>query len=311
MPPTTATARAPLGALLTLLGIGTACVVWAYWVTLGNMATLWGRDPQYSHGYLVPLFALYLLWLRRELWPNAFRPSWLGAPLLLVGILTRFGGAFAGSPWLDAISLLPTLAGVWLMLGGWPTLRWSWPAIGFLFYMLPLPYTFSGQLAGPLQRFATIVSTFLLQTMGVPAIAEGNVILLSEVEIGIVEACSGLRMLVIFFALSTAVALLIKRPLWEKALIVASAIPIALACNIVRITGTGVLHELVSSEMANAVFHDLAGWLMMPLALAMLWVEMALLARLLVEVPAARRVVRETMAPRRRPRTAWKPRPAH
>src|SRR5207244_4033561 len=100
----------------------------------------------------------------------------------------------------------------------------------------------------------TICSTFALQTLGLPALAEGNVILLNEVEIGIVEACSGLRMLVIFFALSTAVALLSRRPLTDRVAIVVSAIPIALLSNLLRIIVTGVLHETVGSEIANAVF---------------------------------------------------------
>src|SRR5262249_44817943 len=142
----------------------------------------------------------------------------------------------------------------------------------------------------PLQRFATVVSTFLLQSFGLPALAEGNVILLSEVEMGIVEACSGLRMLVVFFALSTAFALVVKRVLTEKVIIIVSAIPIALACNVIRITATGVLHEAVSDggilygrvsrDLPNAVFHDLAGWLMMPMGLAMLWAELKLLRML-------------------------------
>src|SRR5262249_50759240 len=149
------------------------------------------------------------------------------------------------------------------------------------------PYRASTAMAGPLQTFATETSTFLLQTLGTPAVSEGNVILLNDVEIGVVEACSGLRMLVIFFALSTAVALVIRRPLWEKALLVSSAIPIALVVNVLRITVTGAMHELASAstvithEMANTVFHDLAGWLMMPAALGALALELVLLKRLL------------------------------
>jgi exosortase/archaeosortase family protein len=92
-----------------------------------------------------------------------------------------------------------------------------------------------------------------------------------------VEACSGLSMLMIFFALSTAVALLIRRPWPERALLVASALPIAILSNIIRITVTGVLHKTAGSEVADLVFHDLAGWLMMPLALGMLWTELRLL----------------------------------
>lgn len=261
------------------------CLLWAFWTTLAEAAQRWSTDPSYSHGYLVPLFAAGLLWLRRAQMPaELIKPSWIaGSVLLAAGIGLRLFGAYYFYVWLDPIALIPCLAGVCLLVGGWATLRWAWPAVLFLVFMIPLPYRLAGSMAEPLQRFATVVSTFLLQTLGLPAIAEGNVILLSEVEMGIVEACSGLRMLVVFFALSTAFALLVKRPLWEKACIVLSAVPIALAANVLRITSTGVLHELVNSEVANVVFHDFAGWLMMPLGLGMLWVEMRVLNILLID----------------------------
>src|SRR5262249_49418232 len=146
-----------------------------------------------------------------------------------------------------------------------------WPAILFLFFMVPLPFTVATLLSAPLQGLATVCSTFVLQTLGLPALAEGNIIRINDAHIGIVEACSGLRMLVVFFALSTGMALLIKAPLGDKLFLVASSVPIALVANILRITITGMLHEMVSSEIANIFFHDVAGWLMMPLALVMLW----------------------------------------
>jgi exosortase len=273
----------PLGALV----VSVSALVWVYWPTLAEMAERWGHDPQYSHGYLVPVFALVLLWLRRQKRRGGLSPSWWGLPVLLAGLTLRLVGTYYHFIWLDAISLLPSLAGLCLMVGGWQALRWSWPAQAFLVFMIPLPYRLSGALADPLQRFATVASTLAMQTLGLPALAEGKVILLNEVEIGVVEACSGLRMLVIFFALSTAVALVMRRPLWEKSLLVASAIPIALLANVTRITVTGILHELVGSDIATAFFHDLAGWLMMPLALALLGLELKLLACLLLEPAAA------------------------
>jgi exosortase len=269
---------------ILILVVAVSALVWAHWTGLAQMAERWAHDAQYSHGYLVPAFALGLLWARRKmLRESAPRPAWWGGVVLIVGIgLHLFGGYYAYT-WLDAFSLLPTLAGVVLMLGGWPAWRWAWPAVGFLIFMIPLPYRLEVSLAAPLQRIATVSSTFLLQTFGLPAVAEGNVILLSEARIGIVEACSGLRMLVIFFALSSAVALMIHRPIWERLLVVFSAVPLALVVNVMRITATGFLHEKVSSDVANAVFHDFAGWLMMPAALAMLWFELTYLKHLLLE----------------------------
>jgi exosortase len=134
-----------------------------------------------------------------------------------------------------------------------------------------------------MQTLATEASTFVLQVIGKPALSEGNVILLNEIELGIVEACSGLRMLVVFFALSTAVAMIIRKPMWEKLLIAASAIPIALVSNILRIVITGLFYDAFGANFGGAFFHDLAGWLMMPLGLVFLGVELFILKRLLIE----------------------------
>src|SRR5262249_45413093 len=187
----------------------------------------------------------------------------------------------------DQLSLVPCLAGLCWMVGGKTAWRWAWPAIAFLLFMIPLPFSLATALAAPLQRLATVCSTFVMVTLGLPAIAEGNVILLHDAQIGVVEACSGLRMLVVFFALSTALVLLVKRPVTDKIVLVLSAIPIALIANLVRITATGVLHEFASSDLANTFFHDVAGWFMMPLALGLLWLELKIIDNLFVPARGA------------------------
>jgi exosortase len=276
--------RSILHARAAVLAAFTALILYTYWPTLGVLSHKWLNDPQYSHGYLVPAFAAWLLWSRRSLLTSApLQPSWWGIGLLLASILLRLAGTYLYFDWLDAVSLLPCLAGLFVLWRGRPALRWSWPALAFLLFMIPLPFRFESALAGPLQRIATLTSTYVMQTIGLPALAEGNTILLNQGRIGVVEACSGLSMLMIFFALSTAVALLIKRPLLDKALIVLGAIPIAVIANVARITVTGVAHELLSPEIAHAIFHDWAGWLMMPFALGLLWVELWILSRLIAE----------------------------
>jgi len=269
---------------VVLAGVLSVGLVWFYWPTLCEMVKRWSTDPRYAHGYLVPAFSLVLLWLRRDrLAALAPRPSWGGLALIGIGLALRLTGAFVYFGWLEAASLLPAVAGLCVLIRGWPSLRWSWPAIAFLVFMLPLPFQLEGALAFPLQRVATKVTTYALQTLGFPALAEGNVIHLDDVEIGVVEACSGLSMLFTFIAMATGVVLVIRRPWLDKVLIVASAIPISLIVNMTRITVTGVLHETVGSRLANLVFHDLAGWLMMPMALGLLWLELELLSRLFIE----------------------------
>jgi exosortase len=183
------------------------------------------------------------------------------------------------------IALLPTLAGIAVLAGGTPCLRWAFPSILFLIFMIPLPGFLSERLAGPLQHVATASATYLLQLVGVPAAAEGNVIVLSGGLIGVVEACSGLRMLILFFAVATGVAIVVKRTRWEKAVLVASALPIALCANIIRIAATGMLHEWINPQFAEDFFHDFAGLLMGPITLFFLWLELKFLDRAFVIVP--------------------------
>jgi exosortase len=171
-------------------------------------------------------------------------------------------------------------------LGGWKALRWSWQPILFLGFMAPLPYRLQNTLGGSLQAIATRIGTYALQVFGVPAISEGNVILVNDVKIGIVEACSGLGMLVTFFALAAALVFLLRslEP-WLKCVIVLSAPPVAILANVIRITVTGFLYSISRDDWAHRVFHDGAGWLMMPLAIGMLFAEIHILKKLIIDRP--------------------------
>jgi exosortase len=266
---------------LTAFGV---VLFWAYWPILKAMVEKWSADPQYSHGFIVPAFAAYLLWHRRRLL-SAISPSprRLGLALIGCGAGLHLAGAYLYFDAIRTVSLLPVLAGLCLCHGGWPALRWALPSIAFLVFMLPLPFSVEGALSHPLQRLATYLSTYALQTMGFAAVSEGNIILLDTSRIGVVEACNGLGMLVTFFAMTTATILIVRRSLLESLLIVLSAIPIALIANVLRITVTAVLHNQVGGRIADVVFHDLAGWFMMPVALSLLWVEFRVLNLVLVE----------------------------
>ncbi len=212
----------------------------------------------------------------------------MGAAVAVAAVGVQIVGAYLSVPWLEEISLLPCLFGVCLLLWGWNAVRWAWPVIAFLLFMIPLPFQAERALAQPLQRVATAGSTFCLEALGFRATSEGNIIWVNdETRIGVAEACGGLSMLLAFFALSAAFALVLRRPALDKVLLVVSAVPIALFANVVRITLTGVLHETTGSQAAHVFFHDLAGWFMMLLALGVLWLEVRVLSRLLVQPKAS------------------------
>jgi exosortase len=220
--------------------------------------------------------------------PTAER--WIGLGVFVLGLAIRHFGVYMTMNPLDRYSFLVAIFGLFMMVGGWHTIRWAWPALGFLFFMMPLPSILEHAVLWRLQSLASAASTIVLQTLGVAAFREGNVIHVPGTDpLNIADACSGLRMLTIFGALAVAMVFLVERPWWDKLMILLSAVPIALIVNIIRITCTGLLFMAVGSDnhIAQKLGHDWAGYFMMPLALGFLWIELQILERITVPVETA------------------------
>lgn len=276
--------RLAVDSAVLLLGALGFCMAWSLWPNLVSMSRKWFHDPRYSHGMLVPLFAVVLWKLRMPAGTgHASWTSWWGLVLILAGSLVQLAGSFLFIEWVETFSILLYVAGLVALWGGASILRWAWAPIAYLIFMIPLPYRVETAMGWPLQHTATVASTYLLQTLGLSAGAEGNTIVLPGGRIGVVEACNGLGILFTFLATASAVALAIDRPVWQKWLVVASAAPIALMANVSRITVTGYLHETAGGPVADMVYHDLAGWLMMPFALVMLWAELSFASLLMID----------------------------
>jgi exosortase len=273
-----------------------AVVAWTYSSAISLLVGRWWHEPDYGHCFFVPAFAVVLLWIRRDMVdPMPTEGSWWGLAFLGLAAAFRWASAYFFFQLLNPFSLIPFFAGLALFVGGWRVMRWAWPAVVFLVFMVPLPGFLAVQLSSPLQRIGTVTSVFVVQTLGVAAVDQGNVIVLTEGQLGVVEACSGLRMLMLFFAVCIGAAFVLRCALWEKAIIVVSAIPIAVLANVCRITLTALLYEaarvwptVISTATADKIFHDFAGLLMMPVAMLLLWGEMTLLKMLFVEPVAAK-----------------------
>jgi exosortase len=247
-------------------------IAWSYWPTLREMVRQWQTQPDYSHGFLVAPIAVYFLWQRRSSLPlNELQPCWWGAVLLGIAVAARTAAGLYYLVPLDGWTLPLSIAGaVWLLFGR-AVLRWSLPSIVFLWFMIPIPFSAERWLSYPLQMVATKLSTAVLVCLGQPAIAEGNVILLGDKSLLVEEACSGMRIFVGIFALAFAFVLFSRWSWWLKAVMLMVALPIALLTNVVRIVATGLLYQWVSSEAGQKFSHDIAGFVMIPLAAGMFW----------------------------------------
>jgi len=275
--------------VLVLSALVIAVLIWSYAPSLIYLVRRWWNEPDYQYGFLVPVFSGYLLWRRRAMMSAIkFRGSWWGLPLLAIAAAMRWASPYYFLDLPDPSSIVPCLAGVVLLIGGWPALRWSWPAIFFLGFMVPIPGPIAGILSHPLQRVGTMASTFVMQTLGIPSVARGNVIVLPESELGVAEACNGLPMMMLFYAVCFGAVFLSNRTWIEKLIILLCAAPIAVLANVIRISITGVLYQVGGVELGKKVFHDFAGWLMMPLAVVLLWILLWFLDHALVTPPEKR-----------------------
>jgi len=241
----------------------------------------------------VPLFSLFLLWFRRDMIiPFAGRGSWWGLAFLAFWAAMRWAAVYFNFGSLPEMSMLPFFAGLALVAGGWQGIRWAWPSIVFLAFMLPMPGAVQGLVSLQLQGVAARLSVYVIQTLGIASMAQGHLIEISGARepLDVAQACSGLRMMTMFFAMCVGAAFLVRKPLWEKLFIIASAAPIAVLANVARIVVTAVCYEiarrwpsLMDPDRVVEIVHTWAGYLIeMPAGLVLLWIELSLLSKLLI-----------------------------
>ncbi|MDI6451823.1 exosortase/archaeosortase family protein [Anaerobaca lacustris] len=285
-------------AILALVALTT----WSYWPTLVSLFNAWQRNEDYSAGQLVPLVAVFFLWRNREGLKDCTLAAcwWAGLPLLILSQVFRMHGFFTYRLSAERYSIVLTVGAWVLMVAGWQVLRRVVWILLFLFLMFPLPGRLHSGVSDPLQRLATTGSVFLLEAFGVPADQQGNIVMLNDnIPMAVAEACSGLRMLTAFVIVTAFIAYMVKRPRWQKAVLLAASIPVAVVANMIRIVATGVIMLHVSVEIGEKFFHDFAGLVMMPAAVSLLFGLLALMD-VLVTVPQADGQAKTTVVRARR-----------
>ncbi len=231
----------------------------------------WYDDPNYSHGFLVPVVSAYLIWDRRDRWWDLpVRPNPLGAVVLGGGLILLLVGMVGAELFLQNVSTVVVLVGlVWLLFGSGQLRELSFP-LGFLLFYVPLPALILNQIAFPLQLFAARCAVATLHLFEVPVLREGNIIHLTGTTLEVAEACSGIRSLQALVALSTVFAYISQKSWPNRAVLVLMSIPIAIAVNALRVSGTGLIAEHYGVELAEGFYHSFAGWLVFVVAFAIL-----------------------------------------
>ncbi len=252
-----------------------------YYKILFQLGLQWFADPDYSHGILVPFLSAYFVWEGREkLLSLSITPNPWGVGLLALGLLMLVIGSIGAELFVQRISLIVILAGLVLLLLGHGHLRALAFPILFLFFMVPLPAIVMNAVAFPLQLFAAKSAEFCLFNLGIPVLREGNVIVLSGTTLEVAEACSGIRSLQALLALGTVYAYFSQRAMWKRWAVVLLSVPIAIAANAFRVSGTGVLAHSWGVEAAEGFYHTFSGWLMFVVAFVLLLACGTVLSRL-------------------------------
>ena len=257
---------------LSWLLLGLSCG-WLYTPVVSKLVRHWALDENYSHGFLIVPLAAWFAWRQRErLRAARVRPAWVGLLVICGALALVIIGRLGAELFLTRISLIVMLAGVILFLHGWQHLRILAGPLLFLLLMVPLPAIVFNQIAFPLQLLASRLGTAGIQACAVPVLREGNVIVLADTSLEVAEACSGIRSLVSLLTLGILFGYFTDPRPWMRAVIALSTIPIAIAANAARVTGTGVLAHYYGPGAADGFFHTFSGWLVFVVAFLLLFV---------------------------------------
>ncbi len=261
-----------------LLGI-TGLLIAMYWGGINELLTRWERQEEYSHGYLLPLIALFFAWHRlpitRKL-PDS--PSWFGPLLALFTFTIYLVGELSALYILIHYAIILSIIAFILSVSGWRVLNEMKFAIGVLVFAIPLPYFIEASLTAQLQLISSQIGVDFIRFCQIPAYLEGNIIDLGSYKLQVVEACSGLRYLFPLLSLAFIAAYLYQDAMWKRVVIFLSAVPITVLMNSFRIGLVGLLVEYYGISAAEGFMHDFEGWVIFMACMVILLSEIYLLS---------------------------------
>ncbi len=264
-------ARVPREAWVSV-AIIVCLLVGLYFRVAFKLVSDWYNIADYSHGFLVPFFSLYLVWDKRaEITATPIRPSWAGVPIIVLGLVLLIFGIYGVDLFTSRISFLVLLTGlIWTFFGRTMVRAVKFP-LGVLLLAIPIPAIIFNQITFPLQLMASQMASAILPFLGVPTLQEGNVIQLPVMKLEVAEACSGIRSLMSLFTLAVFYGYFLEKTTWRRVLLALASIPIAVAANVARIVGTGLCVQYWDPDKALGFFHEFSGWVMFVVSLGLLY----------------------------------------
>ena len=257
------------GLRLVVLGV---LIGFLYYDILARLATDWWIDPNFSHGFLVPVFSAFVVWQeRKQLAALPDKPSWFGLAVIAGALVVLIVGVLGAEFFLSRSSLVLLIGGLVICFLGWGHFRAILFPLAFLFFMIPIPVIVFNQIAFPLQFLAARLGSSLLDLFGVPVLREGNVIQLPTMALEVAQACSGIRSLMSLGALAVIYGYFLETRNFRRVILALAAIPIAIVANGLRVMATGMLGYYWDPDKAEGFFHTFSGWVIFIISLALLF----------------------------------------
>jgi len=232
----------------------------------------WYTLPDYSHGFLVPFFAAFLVWDKRKvLSTTPIKQTWAGIALVVLAIAVLILGVYGVELFTARFSFVMLLTGLVWTFFGWAMVRELRFPLLVLILAIPFPAIVFNQITFPLQLFASRIASEILPLLGVPVLLDGNVIQLPVMPLEVAEACSGIRSLMSLFTLAVFYGYFLERTTTRRIILALASIPIAVTANVFRIVGTGLCVQYWDPDKALGFFHEFSGWVMFVISLGCLY----------------------------------------
>lgn len=265
----------------TILALVVLAAIAVSWNNIAKLVEDWETLPAYTHGFLVPIISIFLVYLeRKKLEGLTDRPSGWGIVLGVLGVALLLTGTWSGLYYLQQVSILFLVSGIVAGYWGLETLGTIRFAILYLLFMIPLPYIVFNSIAFPLQMVAARGASHILNWINIPVFREGNIINLPHLSLGVVKACSGIQSLISLLAISVLLTRLAPLKGVAAFLFNLSVIPIAVFANMLRIAVTGILGYSVNVRFAEGFFHMFSGWIIFVVAFLILVAEIKTIRKL-------------------------------
>jgi exosortase D (VPLPA-CTERM-specific) len=276
------------------IAVSFVCMIYSYWEILTPLYQTWSSNEDYSHSLLIPFISIYLIWdKRKQIKQTEFRTDFRFFPLVLIPFCIFVLGKLAADVNSIRISFfIMVFMSVWFLYGTKLLKTLFFPLV-LLFLMIPLPGFVYSQVTFQLQLLSSKYSVELLHLLGVDVYREGNVIDMGFSQFQVVEACNGLRFILPLLTVCILFAFFKKLAFWKRAVLVLISIPIAIAANIIRIAGTGILAGQFGPEVAEGFFHSFSGWLVFMIGFAVVFCLYLLLKKLPEKRGIEKHIMRE------------------